>query len=83
MKLENQVAIVTGGARGIGKGVASRLAAEGAVVVIADIQAPASTATEAETGMFLRGRHEAPEARWIPRVLVTRRLSCSLRSPCE
>ncbi|MFV2091951.1 MAG: SDR family NAD(P)-dependent oxidoreductase, partial [Hyphomicrobiales bacterium] len=37
MLLENKVAIVTGGARGIGFACAQRLAREGAAVVIADI----------------------------------------------
>jgi glucose 1-dehydrogenase len=37
MQLENKVAIVTGGARGIGLAIAKRYAAEGAKVVIADI----------------------------------------------
>ena len=37
MKLEGKVAIVTGGAQGIGGGCATRLAEEGAAVVIADI----------------------------------------------
>ncbi|MEQ8684502.1 MAG: SDR family NAD(P)-dependent oxidoreductase [Imperialibacter sp.] len=36
-RFENQVAIVAGGARGIGKGVAKRLASEGATVVILDV----------------------------------------------
>jgi acetoin reductase-like protein len=40
MKLENKVAIVTGGARGIGAAIATRFAAEGARVVVADILAP-------------------------------------------
>lgn len=35
MKLQNQVAIVTGGGRGIGRGISLKLAAEGATVVIA------------------------------------------------
>lgn len=34
LELENKVAIVTGGAKGIGEGITRRLAAEGAVVVI-------------------------------------------------
>ena len=37
MKLENKVAIVTGGANGIGRAIALRLAQEGADVVIPDI----------------------------------------------
>ena len=36
-RLDQRVALVTGGARGIGAGIAARLAAEGARVVIADI----------------------------------------------
>jgi NAD(P)-dependent dehydrogenase (short-subunit alcohol dehydrogenase family) len=38
MQLENQVAIVTGGANGIGRATARRYAREGARVVIADIE---------------------------------------------
>src|SRR5215218_4957857 len=37
-RLDGRVAIVTGGAMGIGGGVARRLAAEGAFVVIADVE---------------------------------------------
>ena len=37
MKLENKVAIVTGGGQGIGRSYARRFAQEGAKVVIADI----------------------------------------------
>ena len=36
-RLTDQVAVVTGGARGVGHGIASVLAAEGARVVIADV----------------------------------------------
>jgi len=36
MRLQNKVAIVTGGAQGIGGGITTRFAAEGATVVIAD-----------------------------------------------
>lgn len=37
MRLENKVAIVTGASRGLGKGIAMKLAQEGARVVIADM----------------------------------------------
>lgn len=38
-RLRARVAVVTGGAQGIGFGIASRLASEGAIIVIADIKA--------------------------------------------
>ncbi|MCH7795383.1 MAG: SDR family NAD(P)-dependent oxidoreductase, partial [Proteobacteria bacterium] len=37
MRLENKVAIVTGAASGFGEGIARRFAAEGAKVVLADL----------------------------------------------
>lgn len=43
-RFDGQVAVVTGGAQGIGGGVARRLAAEGARVLVADIDAAAATA---------------------------------------
>lgn len=48
MKLNNRVAIVTGGARGIGKAFCSGLAGEGAKVVIADIDFERATVTAKE-----------------------------------
>jgi NAD(P)-dependent dehydrogenase (short-subunit alcohol dehydrogenase family) len=48
--LHGKVAVVTGGASGIGKGIATRLAAEGARVIIADIQRDAMEAAAAEIG---------------------------------
>jgi glucose 1-dehydrogenase len=44
MQLENKVAIITGGARGIGLAIAKRYVAEGAKVVIADVDAESGEA---------------------------------------
>lgn len=49
-KLENSIAIVTGAGQGIGKGIATTLAAEGATVVVTDINEETATATAAELG---------------------------------
>ncbi|WP_227791636.1 SDR family NAD(P)-dependent oxidoreductase [Burkholderia sp. BE17] len=50
MKLSNKVALVTGAGSGIGRGTALRLAAEGASVVVADVQ----RASAEETAALLR-----------------------------
>ncbi len=49
MKLKNKVAIVTGAAQGIGKGIALALAKEGANVVISDIKGVYDVVREIET----------------------------------
>jgi len=56
-RLAGKVAVVTGGASGIGAGTAERLVADGASVVVADIQA--------EAGMALADRL-GPSARFAP-----------------
>lgn len=48
--LQGRVAVVTGGASGIGKGIARQLKAEGAQVIIADIERDALEKTAAEIG---------------------------------
>jgi NAD(P)-dependent dehydrogenase (short-subunit alcohol dehydrogenase family) len=52
-RLEDRVAVVTGGAQGIGLGIGARLAEEGAIVILADIafdKAKASAAKLVEQG---------------------------------
>jgi 3-oxoacyl-[acyl-carrier protein] reductase len=48
--LTDQVAVVTGAARGIGRGIASVLSAEGARVVVVDLDGALATQTAAELG---------------------------------
>jgi NAD(P)-dependent dehydrogenase (short-subunit alcohol dehydrogenase family) len=50
MRLENKVAVVTGAARGIGRATAERLLAEGAKVVVCDIDVERLKQTAAEIG---------------------------------
>ena len=49
-RLATRIALVTGAASGIGKAIATRLAAEGAAVVIADLDADKASAAAAEIG---------------------------------
>lgn len=45
-ELAGRIALITGAAQGMGKAVAERLAAEGAVVVLTDLRAAALAAIE-------------------------------------
>jgi glucose 1-dehydrogenase len=62
--LEGRVAIVTGGARGIGRGIAARFVRDGARVLIADrdIELASRTAADLSSTSATGGRAEAIEA---------------------
>lgn len=53
-RLKDKVAVVTGGARGIGEGTVRRFVEEGASVVVADLQAEAGKALATELGATAR-----------------------------
>lgn len=54
MKLQDKVAIITGGVGGVGKGIALAMAKEGAKVVIVDVNEDAGNETIAELKKTLR-----------------------------
>ena len=56
MRLENRVAVITGGGQGIGKAMAEQFAAEGASVMIGDIDPDAGQAAAKEIGAAAQGR---------------------------
>src|SRR5687768_7139374 len=62
MRLENKVALITGGATGIGRAITLRFAQEGAAVVVADINTVQGqeTATQAG-GLFVACDTSQPE----------------------
>jgi 3-hydroxybutyrate dehydrogenase len=56
MRLEGKVAIITGAASGIGRGMAQRFASEGAKVVIADLEQARPETAAAEIAAATRGQ---------------------------
>ena len=62
-RLKDRVAIITGGASGIGFATAQRFAAEGALVVIADVDPTTGEAAAAEVGGVFRPVDVADEAK--------------------
>ena len=63
-RLANQVALVTGGASGLGKAIAQRLASDGASVVISDVDRSAGTTTAAAAGLLFLEQDVREEQRW-------------------
>jgi 3-oxoacyl-[acyl-carrier protein] reductase len=62
MRLEGKTAIVTGAASGFGAGIARRFAAEGARVMVADLNAAGAQAVAAEIGGIAQGVDVAQDA---------------------
>jgi 3(or 17)beta-hydroxysteroid dehydrogenase len=63
-RLEKRVALVTGGASGLGKAIALRLAADRATVVITDIQQDLGRVTAHEGGFTFIKQDVSDEAEW-------------------
>jgi 3(or 17)beta-hydroxysteroid dehydrogenase len=63
-RLAQKVALVTGGASGLGKAIALRLASDGTRVVITDVDRSAGTATAAAGGFTFLEQDVRDEQRW-------------------
>lgn len=63
-RLKNKTCVVTGAARGIGRAIAARFHAEGAIVVLTDIDEAAGRATAAEIGCRFEPLDVRQEAGW-------------------
>lgn len=65
MRLQGKIAFVTGGASGLGEAIVRRYAAEGARVIIADIDDAGGTALAAELGGRFVPLNVSDEQNWI------------------
>jgi 3(or 17)beta-hydroxysteroid dehydrogenase len=64
-RLNDKTCVVTGAARGIGRAIASRFHAEGAIVIATDIDAEAGMATATEIGCRFEKLDVRQEADWL------------------
>jgi 3(or 17)beta-hydroxysteroid dehydrogenase len=62
--LDETVALVTGGAEGLGRAIAQRLKAEGATVAISDVQSERGAQVADEEGLAFLEHDVCDEARW-------------------
>lgn len=63
-RLERKTALVTGGASGLGKAIAHRLASEGSTVIITDVDASLGAETASQEGFLFLEQDVCDEARW-------------------
>ncbi len=63
-RLDHRIALVTGGASGLGKAISQRLAADGASVVITDIQSDRGHTAASEGGFTFLEQDVCDESRW-------------------
>ena len=62
-RLDDKIAVVTGASRGLGEGIARRLASEGAVVVCADVLDASEVAAACPAVAVGRQTHRRPPRR--------------------
>ena len=72
-KLAGKVALVTGGATGIGRGIVEAFLAEGGLVVFSDIDVGTGKRTARETGADFHFQDVADAAAWVPLMASVRK----------